>query len=181
MKKKLVLGTVIAIFIVAILIGIITVLSINTKSKNIKLDTNYKSIIGIKVNSEVILVINQKDKVSNILYLNEESAKTLANQKIEGKDIPTAIELIVDKLKNSNEFNNGEELELTKYEDNSLYATVLQELNKEFVVYGVDNKIIEKNNTIQSKLNELNMTTKNDIKEDLISLDDYSKNLLNQY
>lgn len=180
MKKKLVLGTVIAILIVAILVGIITVLSINTKSKNIKLDTNYKAIIGIKVNSEALLVINQKDKVSNILYINEESVKTLANQKIEGKDIPTAIELIVDKLKNSNEFNNGSELELTKYEDNSIYSTVLQELNKEFVVYGVDNKIIEKDSTIQEKLNELNITTKGDIKEDLISLDNYSKKLLSK-
>lgn len=180
MKKKLVLGTVIAILIVAILVGIITVLSINTKSKNIKLDTNYKAIIGIKVNTEVILVINQKDKVSNIIYLNEESVKTLANQKIEGKDIPTTIELIVDKLKNSNEFNNGSELELTKYEDNSLYTTVLQELNKEFVVYGVDNKIIENSNDIQTKLNELNITTKDDIKENLISLDNYSKKLLSK-
>lgn len=180
MKKQLVLGTVIAIFIVAVLVGIITVLSINTKSKNIKLDTNYKAIIGMKVNSEVILVINQKKKISNILYLNEESVKTLANQKIEGKDIPTVIELIVDKLKNSNEFNSGEEIELIKYEDNSIYSTVLQELNKEFVVYGVDNKLLEKNSTIQEKLTELNITTKDNIKEDLISLDNYSKKLLSK-
>lgn len=178
MNKKLLLGSLIAVVVVVIIVAIITILSINTKSKNIKLDTNYKAIIGVQVNSDVILVINQEDKISNILYLNKKSVSSLANQKIEGKDILTAIELIVDKLKNSNEFNNGEELELIKYEDNSIYSSVVQEFNKQFVVYGVNNDLVEKTANISDKLKELDIKTNNNSKEDLISLYQYSKALL---
>ena len=180
MKKKILLGSLIGIIVVAVIVVIVMIFSVNTKSVDIKLDTNYKALIGIKVNSEVILVINQDDKVSNILYLNDESVTSLANQKIEGKDIPASIELVIDKLKNNGEFNNGEKLILTKYEDNGVYSNLLQEINKEFVVYGIDNKIQENTGNITNKLNELNITTETLTKDNLIKLDEYSKKLLSK-
>ena len=180
MNKKVLLGSIIGIVVVAIIVVIVAVFSVSTKSIDIKLDTNYKALIGVKVNSEVILVVNQKDKVSNIIYLNDESITSLANQKIEGKDIPTAIELVIDKLKNNNEFNNGEELIVTKYEDNGIYSSLIQELNKECVVYGIDNKMVETTGNIADKLNELNIVTGTNTKENIIKLDEYSKELLSK-
>ena len=180
MNKKVKIGLLIGILIVIFIVGIVMLLAINTKSIDVKLDKNYKALIGIEVNSKIILVINQKDKVSNIIYLNDESVNSLANQRIEGKDIPTAIELIIDKLKNNNEFNHKEDLNIIKYEDNGIYSNIIQELNKQFVIYGIDSKINEKNLNINDKLNELDIETGINTKENLVKLDEYSKNNLSK-
>ena len=177
MNKKKILIIVIAIFCLFLIIGVVTILKVNSKSENIKLELNYKSLVGVTVDSDIILVINQKDIVSNIIYLNDTSVLDLANQKIEGKDISTAIELIVDKLKNQGEFDNGDILYLTKY-DNVSFSKVMEEFNKEFVVYGISNKIIEKDGNLDTKLNQLDLETNDDVNKKLKILDEYSKKLL---
>ncbi len=175
MNKKNLLGIVIGLVAVAIIVIVVMLFMKTTKSIDIKLNENYKSVVGIKVNSDIILVIDNNDKVSNILYLNEESTKSLANQKIEGKQLEKAIELIIDKLKNNNEFNNGEVLVLTKYDNNQVYSKVLENLNKESVIYGIDNKILEETSTLNDKLLSLNL---NNSASEIETLYDYSINLL---
>ena len=125
-----------------------------------------------------MLLIDNNDKVSNILYLNDEAVSSLANKKIEGKDYKKAIELIIDKMKNNNEFNNGDEFTVYKYEDSFTYSEIITELNKEFVIYGVDNKLNEKTNSLGNKLNELKINSTADSKKDLENLYNYSKELL---
>lgn len=171
MDKKKSLGIIIGICILLFIILIVILFRNNGKSIDIKLSDNYKSIIGIKVDSDVLIVIDNKNIVSNILFLNDKSTLSLANQRIEGKPLSKAIELIVDKLKNNNEFDNGGELFLTRYNDNSIYSTVLSELNKEFVIYGVDNKIVELNSTLDIKKKELNIS---DSSTDIKSLYEFS-------
>lgn len=179
MKKKIIL-TFIIILITGIIIGISTLISNNNKSKNIELNINYKALIGIKVKSDIIIVINEKNKVSNILYLNEDSTKSIANQKIERKELTKAIELIIDRLKNNNEFNNNEILYLTNYGDNSIYETILEEVNKQFVVYGINNQIKEESSTISFKINELKLENSSKELENIKQLDKYSKKLLKE-
>ena len=175
MDNKKMLGIIIGIISVIVIVFVVVILKGSTKSIDIKLNEDYKSLVGITVNSDIILVIDNKNRVSNILYLNEKSVKVFANQKIEGKDYTKAIELIVDKLKNNNEFNNGEELIITKYDENTIYSNILTEINKEFVIYGVDNKIEELSSTLESKITSLNIT---DSTNDIKTLYNYSKKLL---
>lgn len=174
-NKKLVIGTIVGVLVLIVLIAIIVIMVLNTKSKNIKLNTNYKSLIGVKVESEVVLVINQKDKVSNILFLNKKSVSTLANKKIEGKSYDKAIELIVDKLKNSEEFNHSNSLYLVKYDDGGNYSKVLEQFNKQFVIYGVDKSVVEQTSSINFKLDELKINKTDNNVDNLKSLYDYSK------
>lgn len=171
MDKKKSLGIIIAVCILLFIILIVILFRNNAKSIDIKLSSNYKSVIGIKVDSDILIVIDNKNRVSNILFLNDKSTLVLANQRIEGKPLSKAIELIVDKLKNGNEFNNGDDLLLTRYDNNSIYSNVLEELNKEFVIYGVDNKIIELDSTIIDKKQELNIS---DLSNDIESLYEFS-------
>lgn len=175
MEDKKVIGAIVGVLSLVAIIVIVLLLKGNSKSIDIELNTNYKSLVGIKVESDVILVIDDKDNVSNILYLNDESVTSLSNQKIEGKTLEKAIRLVIDKLKNNNEFNNGDDLIITRYDDNSVYSKVLTELNKEFVIYGVDNKILEENSSIDSKISELNIK---DSTNDINTLYEYSKKLL---
>lgn len=173
--KKLLMGTIIGILVFILIVIIVVIMSFNTKSKNVKLTTNYKSLIGVKVESDIILVINQKDKVSNILFLNSKSVSTLANQKIEGKSIDQAIELIVDKLKNKEEFNHSSSLSLIRYDNNSIYSKVLEQFNKQFVIYGIDKSVVEETSYIGLKIDELELERTNNDLDNLKLLYNYSK------
>ncbi len=178
MENKKVIGVIIGALSVVVIVLVVMMLKGNNKSVNIELNTNYKSLIGIKTKSDIILVIDDKDNVSNILYLNDQSAKTFANQKIEGKNLEKAIELVVDKLKNNDEFNDASKLVITRYDDNDIYIKVLSELNKEFVIYGVDNKIVEESSTLDSKIMELKIS---DSSFGIDKLYEYSKKILKNY
>lgn len=177
MEDKKVFGIIIGIVSIFAIIITIILLKGNSKSINIKLNENYKSAVGITVESDIILLIDDKNNISNILYLNEKSVKTFANQGIEGKDLDKGIELIVDKLKNNSEFNPSNELVLTQYDykDKSIYNNVSTLLNKEFVIYGVDNKITPVASTFKEKIINLNLdSSSNEVK----TLYEYSKKLL---
>lgn len=178
MKKNLLVGSIIGIVLILIIIIVVIFFQSNVKSKNVKFDSNYKSYIEIKLDSDIILMISQKDTVSNILYLNEESVDTLANQKIEGKKINQAIELIVDKLKNNNEFDNTEEINLIKYKNDSTYTDIVTFLNKEFVIYGINNKLVENEGNLEEKVISINKEIKSSEKDNLHVLYEYSKELL---
>lgn len=177
-NKKIIIGLILGILLIAS-VAVVIIFSNKTKSKNIELETKYKSIIGIKVKSEVILIVDYNNKVSNILFMNNESVKTLANKKIEGKSIEKATELIIDKLKNNNEFKDNH-LNLIKYEDNGIHVNFLKELNKQFVIYGIDKNIVEQTSTINIKLDELNIKESNIKMNNLKSIYKYSlKNIEN--
>lgn len=177
MEDKKVFGIIIGILTVIAIIVMIVFLKGNSKSIDIKLNENYKSVVGITVESDIILLVDDKNNISNILYLNEKSVKTFANQGLEGKNLDKGIELIVDKLKNNNEFNPSNELILTQYDynDKSIYNNISTLLNKEFVIYGVDNKIVTVTSTLKEKITNLNISNSND---EIKSLYEYSKKLL---
>lgn len=181
MKNKKIMILVGAIVVLAIvIIGFITKTVLeNGKSINIELDQkNFLGAVEIKSDADFILLINENEKVSNIIFLNEESVSLLSDKRIEGRSIEQAIKKIVDIMKNNNSFEKSNELLLVDYENSSLYTTVKNELNKELVVYGVDKQIAESSNNLQKKLEELNIKKQSNDESSLEQLYYYSQELL---
>lgn len=178
-KKIVILVSVIVVLAIIVIVFITKSVLENGKSINIKLDErNFLGAVEIKGSPDFILLINKNEKVSNIIFLNEESVNLLSNKKIEGKSIDQAIKKIVDIMKNNNSFEESDELLLINYDNNSLYPTIKSELNKELVVYGVDKQITEDSNNLQKKSEELNIKKKSTTESSLEQLYDYSKELL---
>lgn len=183
MKKRIIIISIIVFVVAFISIGYIfynTVL--NDLSGNVKLDTDkYLTSIEVKSKSNFIIFINKKKKISNIIFLNGHSIKSLYKQNIEGKDISKGVELIVDKLKNSNEFNDDSTFQLIDYGNTNIYNEIKTEFNKEFVVYGVDKAILDGKSSLQEKLESLNYNVSNDQKDNLKELYNHSLNMISKY
>ena len=183
MKKRIIIISIIVFVVAFISIGYIfynTVL--NDLSGNVKLDTDkYLTSIEVKSKSNFIIFINKKKKISNIIFLNGHSIKSLYKQNIEGKDISKGVELIVDKLKNSNEFNDDSNFQLIDYGNTNIYNEIKTEFNKEFVVYGVDKAILDGKSSLQEKLESLNYNVSNDQKDNLKELYNHSLNMISKY
>lgn len=183
MKKRIIIISIIVFVVAFISIGYIfynTVL--NDLSGNVKLDTDkYLTSIEVKSKSNFIIFINKKKKISNIIFLNGYSIKSLYKQNIEGKDISKGVELIVDKLKNSNEFNDDSTFQLIDYGNTNIYNEIKTEFNKEFVVYGVDKAILDGKSSLQEKLESLNYNVSNDQKDNLKELYNHSLNMISKY
>lgn len=183
MKKRIIIISIIVFVVAFISIGYIfynTVL--NDLSGNVKLDTDkYLTSIEVKSKSNFIIFINKKKKISNIIFLNGHSIKSLYKQNIEGKDISKGVELIVDKLKNSNEFNDDSNFQLIDYGNTNIYNEIKTEFNKEFVVYGVDKAILDGKSSLEEKLESLNYNISNDQKDNLKELYNHSLNMISKY
>ena len=183
MKKRIIIISIIVFVVAFISIGYIfynTVL--NDLSGNVKLDTDkYLTSIEVKSKSNFIIFINKKKKISNIIFLNGHSIKSLYKQNIEGKDISKGVELIVDKLKNSNEFNDDSNFQLIDYGNTNIYNEIKTEFNKEFVVYGVDKAILDGKSILEEKLESLNYNISNDQKDNLKELYNHSLNMISKY
>lgn len=181
MKKKglIIGGIVVGIIVIIALVFLVKTIISNSKSINIKLDKdNYLTSVGVDSKAKFILVINKKEKISNVLFLNKESVDFLANKKIEGKDFASASKIIVDSLKNNNDFEKDVDFNLVDYGNSSIYQNVKEELNKELVIYGVDKEIVDKNDTLSSKILELNLEDKGTDITNLEELYNYSIKML---
>lgn len=183
MKKKIIIISVITFIAVIILGGYILYhVVLNDLTGNVKLKPDeYLTSVEVKSKSNFILFINKKNKVSNIIFLNGYSINTLYKQKIEGKNIETAIELIVDKLKNGNDFNDIGDIQLIDYGNKGIYNEVKTEFNKQLVIYGVDKNITDGSTTLKDKLVSLNYDVSDKDTENLKKLYDISINLISQY
>ena len=181
MKNKNILIVVISVIVLIFLILMIMLgknLMNSRKSINIKLNKDsYLALVEVISNSNFIMVINKDNKVSNLLFLNDESLN-LSNKNIEGKTIEEAVKLIVDHLKNNDEFSSDSEFKLVNYDSSSIYSKVLEEFNKEFVIYGVDKNIIENTEILSSKVTSLNLEVKDNELDNIETLYNYSKSIL---
>lgn len=177
-NKKIGIILILIFFIIILGIFVKNILG-NGKSSEIPLDeNNFLGAVEVKASPNFILLINKKEKVSNIIFLNEESVDLFSNQRIEGKSIADATEKIVDIMKNENSFEKDSEFILIDYENSEVFSTVKEEFNKQLVVYGVDNNITTTASNFQMRLNELNIAEQSNEKSNLEQLYDYSKKLL---
>jgi len=183
MKKKIIIIAIITfIAVVAIGIYILYHVVLNDLTGNVGLKPDqYLTSVEVKSKSNFILFINKKKKVSNIIFLNGYSIDSLYKKNIEGKNIEDAIELIVDKLKNSNDFNDTDDIQLIDYGNISIYNEIKMEFNKQLVVYGVDKNITDGSTTLREKLISLNYDSSDKDIENIQKLYNISIDLISQY
>ena len=183
MKKKIIIILIIVSIVSLLAMGYIYYnIVLSNLNGNIKLDTeNYLTSVEVKSKSHFIIFINKNNKISNIIFLNGYSIKSLYKQNIEGKDISKGIELIVDKLKNNNEFNDNDTFQLIDYGNSTIYNEIKTEFNKEFVIYGVNKNILDGESSLNEKLIRLNYDISNNQNDNLKTLYNHSLNLINLY
>lgn len=179
MNKKILILIGIIVFIVLFLLG--GYLYINTikysLSNGISLNKEkYKTSVGVESNINFILYIDKDDKVSNIIFLDNNSVKYLYNKNIEGKNIEDAVKEIIEKIKDDKDFYNNDKLKLINYGDNDIYKQVESEFNKEFVIYGINKNITPVVSTLGDKYKEL---TSDDSKDSVTDLYNYSLDIVN--
>lgn len=160
-KQKIILIiAIIVIFVVSITVGGYFVLkkAMLKLSDNISLDTdNY--LTAVEVNSDVsfILLINNQQKISNIIYLNDKSVEGLYKKGIENNSYTKGIPLIIENLKNSNYFQ--ENVILIDYGNEGVFSKIKEEFNKQFVIYGINKQITSDTTTLNNKVQSLGLTT----------------------
>lgn len=148
---------------------------------HVKLDTeNYLTAVEVDSSANFILLINKKHKISNIIYLNEISVEGLYHKKIEGKKIEKAIPSIVENLKNAEVFDEDKNIILIDYGNQEVFSRVVEEFNKQLVIYGVNKEITTDSNTLQNKLIHLNLEFKNNKEKDLKSLYYHSLDIISK-
>lgn len=179
MKNKKTRILLVFICIVVIVLGVI-VKGILGGKKSINMPLNEAEVLGaveIKASPNFILLINKKERVSNIIFLNEESVNLLSNQGIEGKTIEAVVEKIVDMMKNKDSFFKTSEFVLVHYDNTKIFSIIKEEMNKQFVVYGIEKEVITTHTSFEEKLESLNI--KKDVtKSSLTQLYNYSQQLL---
>lgn len=176
-KNMIIVG---CILLVVFIIGGLILLKnalLGSKSIDIKLDTNYQDIIYISDNAKFLMVIND-NKVSNLLFLNKESKDSLANKKIEKKNLDESIELIVDHLKNNNLLNDTNDIEIKSLKQSNFYSDIVNYYNKDLVIYGVSKKVMEGSFTLDTVIDEFHLKPKENELENLKELEKLSKSLL---
>lgn len=185
MKKKLVVMMIsLLVIVLIILLGsyILYKIIFNELTDNIKLEPeNYLTSVEIKSKSNFMLFINKEKKISNIIFLNGYGIKSLYKKKIENKSINKGIEIIVNSLKNNNEFDGNEQFKLINYGDNAIFDKIKIEFNKQFVIYGIDKYILSDKSTLELKLDNLDVTNIKQRDQQLKKLYDISINLISVY
>lgn len=177
MKNKKVIISSIIIVSVLLLFFCVTNVMKSSKSNNIKLETNYEDIIYVSDKAKFLMVV-KKDKVSNLLFLNKEASKSLANKKIEEKNVSEATELIIDHLKNDNLLNDTNNMEVKSLKQSSSYQKITSSFNKNLVVYGIRKEMVNGSFTLDVVMEECNMKEKTTELDNIEELYNYSKKIV---
>lgn len=172
-KVKLMIGMGI---IVLSIIAVVLFCQLGNKEKELE-EEKYLTSVEIKSTSNFILLIDKDENISNVIFLNHSAINRLNPRKIEGKSIEKSIESIVDQLKNNQEWKKDEEIKLVNYGHIDIFNKIKEEFNKEFVIYGINNKITDEEGNLDSKIKQINPNTNN--ASNLKVLYDYSNQLKN--
>jgi len=172
-KKKI---AILCGFLLSVVVLFFVVSSIMNASKSIdiQLEKEYEDIIYVSDKAEFLLVLKD-EKVTNILFLNEEAKKSLADKKIEKKKIEEAVESIIDHLKNDNLLTDTKDIEAKSLKQSSSYQKVISSLNKNLVIYGIDKEVVNGNFTLDVVLDKYHLEDKKDEKENIETLYQYSR------
>jgi len=131
----------------------------------------YKNMIELNIdNTNFILVINKKNSIYHIFFLDKTSL-VLHNKNIENTSIDNGLNKTIELLISNDLLNNSSSITLTRYNDES-YNEFLSSFKKVLEKYNLTNEIVEKTNTIENKCLELGIN--NDY---LVNLDMYSKSI----
>ena len=161
-KKKI---AILCGFLLSVVVLFFVVSSIMNASKSIdiQLEKEYEDIIYVSDKAEFLLVLKD-EKVTNILFLNEEAKKSLADKKS-----------IIDHLKNDNLLTDTKDIEAKSLKQSSSYQKVISSLNKNLVIYGIDKEVVNGNFTLDVVLDKYHLEDKKDEKENIETLYQYSR------
>lgn len=141
------------------------------------IDTNnYEDLVEIQINGTPNFgIITNKNKIVHLFFFDN-PATCLYNKEIETKTISKGMKIIIDQLIENNYLKQDDTLTITNY-NNKSYSTVKSSLEKELVEQNITISLIEKNNTIIERAQELNITATEESKA-LKEIDLYSKNII---
>lgn len=177
MKNKKIMIVSILIISVVLLFFIVVSIMKSSKSIDISLEKDYEDIIYVSDKAEFLLVLKD-EKVVNILFLNKEASKSLANKKIEGKDIEKATELIIDHLKNDNLLNDTSNIEIKSLKQSNSYQKTTSSFNKNLVIYGISKEAVNGSFTLDTVLTKFHLEDKKQEADNVETLYQYSKELI---
>ncbi len=106
--------------------------SVGSSDNYVDIDS-YKEIVTISMQSgpEFTLVTNEKDKISNILFTNQDSL-CLYNKNIENQDLNDSIDGII-KILYNNKYLTNEEITITSYNSTSkLKSKLINKIKKDY-------------------------------------------------
>ncbi len=174
-KKSLIIGIVLILIVGMIIVSYITLKeAILRLNNNVSLDTkNYLTAVEINQEADFILLINNKKKISNVIYLNKESINSLYDKKIENKSIEDAVEIIMENL------GQKTKIEITNYKDTGVFNEFCNEINKQLVISAIPNELIKKTSTLEEKITMLNLSSDKDQDSMLKALFYYSLDQIN--
>ena len=138
--------------------------------------SSYKEIININMQSgpEFVLVTNEEDKISNILFINQESL-CLYNKNIENQDLNDSIDGLIKILHNNNYLTN-EAITITSYNStNKLKNELINKIKKDYtsilIIEDVKSLTVdEQKEFLQEKAAESRKNIKNVKEEELIEI-----------
>lgn len=157
-KKILTIIEIIAIIIAAILIIIFKAIPEYKKTQGSS-DTfininSYEDIVEIKINnSPNFALVTTKEKVTNILFFDEDSI-CLYNKDIENNKIDNAIKKIVGLLINTNYLKNNDNITILSY-NNKTYTTIKNSLMTNLDNADIHINLIEGKTSLEQKAKEL--------------------------
>ncbi len=146
-------------------------------SSNISLDEkNYKGSIELSGDVNIIFVINKDNKVSNIIFLDKSSINSLANKKIEGKNISDAMYDVINLLNENNLLTKN--IILTNYQNNDCLNLIEENINKNLIIFGSHRTVSENSKTLKEKVESLNLESKDKDLDNVKVLYNYGRDLL---
>lgn len=183
-KTTIIITCVVAlIFIIGIVVlfgkGKISILSNNKMSSTADFNRQtYKGIVEYSGDINFFFIVDNRNRVSNILFLGDDSIKILANKKIEGKNVEDATYDVIDLLNGKKLLSKN--IVLTSYQDNDSVTLIEKGLNRSLVVFGSGIQISRDSRLFADRIRELGVATNGNGNEiDAIkSLYDYSQILL---
>lgn len=175
-NKKVVIVSILVISIALLFLIVVSVMK-SSKSIDISLEKDYEDIIYVSDKAEFLLVL-KGEKVANILFLNKEASKSLANKKIERKSIEEAVELMIDHLKNDNLLDDTSNMEVRSLKQSNSYPKITSSFNKNLVIYGISKEIVNGSFTLDTILTKFHLEDKKEEADNIEMLYQYSKELI---
>lgn len=163
MKKKILLYTIEVLLILLVITGLAIFKYYPEYKKTLGssdgkfIYENYKSAVEIQIPTgpNYIVIVDKKNKISNIFFENLESF-VLYNQEIENKPIYQAIAKMMEKLQEANYLSQS--ITVINYNNQETYDAIVEEINKSLITYGSTTTLIKKTTTLEQKAKELELT-----------------------
>ena len=139
--------------------------------------STYKNLIEINIDNKTNfgLIINNKNKISNIFFFDKNSI-CLYNQNIENKELDKSLDEIITLLIKNNHLKDTSNIDIIRY-NNTNYKEFIDKFTFSISKYKLNTKVNELTNSLDNKRDELELlgTTDDEI---LQNLDYYSKQLI---